>query len=128
MSDPQSASILAGQPSTPIASRREESHLWAEATSGSVVNLAPFLSLARELTSSIIPVQLREEFRNELHRDLMAAARQQYAYDLLLFPSPATNQGRNGRRWVLGAATLGSAVSLAGVAAYVWLHRHRQAA
>jgi hypothetical protein len=128
MFDPQSASIFAGQPSAPSASRRGESHLLAEATSGSVVNLAPFLSLARELASSMIPVQLRQEFRDELHRELMAAARQQYAYDLLLFPSPATNQGRNGRRWVLGAATFGSAVSLVGVAAYVWLHRHRQAA
>jgi hypothetical protein len=120
--------MFAGQPPAPVASRREESHAWAEATSGSIVNLAPFLSLARELAAMIVPVQLRREFRDELHRNLVAAARQQYAYDLLLFPAPAANQGRNGRRWVLGAATLGSAVSLAGVAAYVWLHRHRQAA
>ena len=47
--------------------------------SNSVVSLAPFLALVRELAAEIIPVRLRVEFRDELQRELMAAARQQYA-------------------------------------------------
>lgn len=127
MSDPQSSSTSAEQPPVPTVSSRKESHGWTETTSGAVVNLTPFLSLARELAAMILPVQLRREFRDELHRNLVVAARQQYAYDLLLLPVPAASQGRNSRRWVLGAATIGSAVSLAGVVTYMWLHRHRQA-
>ena len=48
-------------------------------TSNSVVSLAPFLALVRELSAEVIPVRLRTEFRDELQRELMAAARQQYA-------------------------------------------------
>jgi hypothetical protein len=77
-------------------------------------------------------VRLREEFREELQRELMAAARQQYARDLLNWTTPPPPQAKTSRRWVLGAATVatvGSAVSLASiVAAYYVRHRHRQAA
>jgi hypothetical protein len=94
-----------------------------------VVSLAPFLALVRELSAEIIPVRLRVEFRDELQRELMAAARQQYARDLLIWSTPAAPQPKTSRRWVLGAATVGSAVSLASiVAAYYMRHRHRQAA
>jgi hypothetical protein len=97
-----------------------------------IVSLAPFLALMRELSAEIIPVRLRVEFRDELRRELMAAARQQYARDLLMWTTPAPPQAKTTRRWVLGAATVatvGSAVSLASiVAAYYVRHRHRQAA
>jgi hypothetical protein len=96
-----------------------------------VVSLAPFLALVRELSAEIIPVRLRVEFRDELQRELMAAARQQYARDLLIWSTPAASQPKTSRRWMLGAATvgLGSAVSLASiVTAYYLRHRHRQAA
>jgi hypothetical protein len=93
------------------------------------VSLAPFLALVRELGAEIVPLRLRTEFRDELQRELMAAARQQYAHDLLMWYPAPSGQGRSSRRWVVGAATLGSAVSLAGiVAAYYVRHRHRQAA
>lgn len=128
MSDSQSASILVGRSAAPVGARGEEPRAPAETGPEPGVNLAPFLSLARELASNITPVQARRAFRDDLHRDLVAVARQQYAYNQLFVSEPAANQGRNNRRWVLGAATLGSAVSLAGVAAYVWRQRHRQAA
>ena len=99
--------------------------------SGGVVSLAPFLALVRELSAEVIPVRLRTEFRDELQRELLAAARQQYALDLLIWSTPAPPQAKTSRRWVLGAATLGlgSAVSLASiVTAYYLRHRHRQAA
>jgi hypothetical protein len=98
-------------------------------TSVNVVSLAPFLALVRELSAEIIPVRLRVEFRDELQRELLAAARQQYARDLLIWTTAAPPQAKTSRRWVLGAATVGSAVSLASiVAAYYMRHRHRQAA
>ena len=98
--------------------------------SGGVVSLAPFLALVRELGAEIIPMRLRAEFRDELQRELMAAARQQYARDLLIWSTPAPAQAKTSRRWVLGAATLGlgSAVSVASiVTAYYLRHRRRQA-
>jgi len=99
--------------------------------SADIVSLAPFLALVRELAAEIIPLRLRVEFRDELQRELMAAARQQYARDLLMWSTPAPAQAKTSRRWMLGAATvgLGSAVSLASiVAAYYMRHRNRQAA
>jgi len=99
--------------------------------SADIVSLAPFLALVRELAAEIIPLRLRVEFRDELQRELMATARQQYARDLLMWSTPAPAQAKTSRRWMLGAATvgLGSAVSLASiVAAYYMRHRNRQAA
>ena len=97
--------------------------------SGGVVSLTSLLALVRELGAEIIPMRLRVEFRDELQRELMAAARQQYARDLLIWSTPAPAQAKSSRRWVLGAATLGSAMSLASIAAaYYMRHRHRQAA
>jgi hypothetical protein len=99
--------------------------------SSTIVSLAPFLALTRELAAEIVPVRLRTEFRNELQRELAAAARQQYARDLLIWSAPVPAKPRSSRRWMWGAATvgLGSAVSLASiVTAYYMRHRHRQAA
>jgi hypothetical protein len=96
---------------------------------GSIVSLTPFLTLVRELAAEIIPLRLRAEFRDELQRELLAAARQQYARDLLVWSEPAPAHSKMARRWMLGAATLGSAMSGASiVAAYYWRHRNRRAA
>jgi hypothetical protein len=95
---------------------------------GAILPLTPFLSLARDLAAMIVPVRPRAEFRAELHRNLMTAARQQVTRDLLLDLDLAAGPEWGERRWVWGAATFGSAVSLAGIVAYVWFHRHRQAA
>jgi hypothetical protein len=118
--DVSAPNLEAKAPATPV-----------KRASGGVVSLTPFLTLVRELGAEIIPMRLRVEFRDELQRELMAAARQQYARDLLLWTAPAPPQPKTSRRWVLGAATLGlgSAVSVASiVAAYYMRHRHRQAA
>lgn len=129
MSQPLSATV-----SSVSASKFEEPQAPAAPARpipNSVVSLAPFLTLVRELATEIIPLHLRVEFRDELQRELMAAARQQYARDLLTWTTPAPPQAKASRRWVLGAATLGlgSAVSVASiVAAYYMRHRHRQAA
>ena len=117
--------------STPNLSEAQAPATPVKPASNSVVSLAPFLALVRELSAEVIPVRLRTEFRDELQRELMAAARQQYARDLLIWSAPAPAQARTSRRWVLGAATvgLGSAVSLASiVTAYYLRHRRRQAA
>ena len=95
---------------------------------GAILPLGAFLALARELAALVVPVHPRAGFRLELQRNLEAAARRQVARDLLLYPPSAGSLERGGRRWVWGAATLGSAVSLASIVAYVWLHRHREAA
>jgi len=127
MSDHGSATLPIA--SMPIPVEREAVSAPVSRTSSGIVSLAPFLALARELAAEIVPVRLRIEFRDELQRELMAAARQQYARDLLIWSTPSSPKKRTSRRWVLGAATLGSAVSLASiVAAYYMRHRHRQAA
>lgn len=95
---------------------------------GTVLPLMPFLSLARDLAALIVPVHPRAEFCTALQRDLMAAAQQQAARDRLFAPGSTPNSEVDGRRWIWGAATVGSAVSLAGIAAYVWFQHRRQAA
>jgi len=128
MQNRQFASIVFGGSSGSGGADGSDMDSLAAASSGSVVSLTPFLTLAREIAALFVPVHLRDEFRAELNRDLMVAARQQYARELLLFPAPGTEQSRLSRRWVWGAATLGSAVSLAGIVALVWYQRRRQAA
>lgn len=95
---------------------------------GAILPLMPFLSLARDLAALLVPVRPRADFRTGLQRNLMAAAQQQAAHDRLFDAIPAVSSAQENRRWIWGAATVGSAVSLAGIAAYVWLQRHRQAA
>jgi hypothetical protein len=129
MSNSQSA-IVPGV-SAPHLSEAQDQAAPVKPASNSIVSLAPFLALVRELSAEVIPVRLRTEFRDELQRELLAAARQQYARDLLIWSAPTPAQAKTSRRWVLGAATLGlgSAVSLASiVTAYYLRHRHRQAA
>jgi hypothetical protein len=131
MSKSLSASAIIPDVSVPNLEEAKAPATPVKLASGGVVSLTPFLTLVRELGAEIIPMRLRVEFRDELQRELMAAARQQYARDLLIWSTPAPAQAKTSRRWVLGAATLGlgSAVSLASiVTAYYLRHRHRQAA
>lgn len=105
------------------------------------LTLAPYLTLSRDLAALLTPVQLRETFRAELYRSLMDRACQQTPEPLFL-PVPSHNapQGiptrfvrwvvsvpSEDRRWVWGAAAVGSAVSLAGIVTYVWHRRSRAA-
>jgi len=132
MSESLSASIVgAVPPSVEETKTPKASEVRGARPPSAIVSLAPFLSLTRELAAEIVPVRLRIEFRDELQRELMAAARQQYARDLLIWSAPVSSKPRSNRRWMWGAATvgLGSAVSLASiVTAYYMRHRHRQAA
>jgi hypothetical protein len=112
---------------------------------GSVLSLAPFLKLTRELAVLLVPVQLRADFRVELHRSLVASARQQQAQLALDIAPPGEPAGGAvevfsdrvahllalvptgvDRRLVVGAAAVGGAVSL-GILAYVLSHRERPA-
>jgi hypothetical protein len=98
-----------------------------------VVSIVPFLSLARELAALLIPLQPRQQFRDELERSLIAEAHRQSAYGALARYNNAQIVRVEGtdRRWVIGAATaaaVGSAVSIAGIVAYVLRHRSERAA
>jgi hypothetical protein len=123
----------AGQPETTPCGR------------GQTIGLAALLGLTRELAGLLLPVRPRTEFRAELHRSLITAARQQQAQRLLALPTredAATVvaapgrpdrmgqwlelvEGTSGRQWILGAAAVGSAVSVVGILAYVLCHRQR---
>jgi hypothetical protein len=112
---------------------------------GSVLNLAPFLGMTRELAALLVPVRPRADFRAELHRSLVASARQWQA-QLALNIVPPMSEPVIGpvevlsdrvahllgvpevdRRWMMGAAAVGGAVSL-GILAYVLRHREHPAA
>jgi len=111
-------------------------------TSKSILPLAPYLALSRELSELIVPAPPRADFRAELYHSLVARARQRPANAALL-PLPeiepaagiptrfarwiVATPGQD-RRWVWGAAAVGSAVSLAGLVTYVWRHRSSRAA
>jgi hypothetical protein len=111
--------------------------------------LVPLLLLAREIATLLVPIKPRSKFRQQLHHDLVGEARRQRAMDLLSIPYPTplapaaetdrlrrmrdwisqeTSSLPSDRRWVLGAAAVGSAVSLVGILAYVLRHRGRPAA
>ncbi len=111
--------------------RAEDSH---------ILNVAPFLNLAREMSDLIAPVPMRPAFRSELEHSLLAAARQRAARQQLDIRPPTVEwplsyrdlaasvvQPVMDRRWLMGAA-VGSAFSLAGLMAYVWRQRRRHAA
>lgn len=111
-------------------------------TSPSPLPLAPYLTLARELSALIVPVQPDSEFRAELYYSLLASAAQRQAPAAAL---PATARALaagipvrfarwviavpgQDRRWMWSAAAVGSAVSLAGLVTYVWHRRAGRAA
>lgn len=103
--------------------------------------LAPYLALARDLTALIVPVRPRPAFRETLEASLLAAARRQHTLEKLAIAAPSAlklpepswtwrellAEGRE-HRWAIGAAAVGSAVSVAGVMAYFWRQRGRRAA
>ncbi len=111
-------------------------------TSLSPLPLAPYLALARDLSGVLAPIQPRSEFRAQLYHSLMAQAEPaERAAEALpvadresLIDIPArlarwvAAAPLPDRRWVWGAAALGSAVSLAGLMTYVWLRRGHRAA
>ncbi len=81
--------------------------------------LAPLLQLAHEIAAALQPVRPRTAYRGELHQALVRAADSHPLTDstgLLAMPEIR-------RDWVLGAAALGSAVSVMGVIAYLWRAR-----
>jgi len=107
------------------------------------LSLGPLLDLSRELRSVLVVVQPRPEFREELYRHLLVEARRQQALRMLSLPvesSPVPEEswlfvdrihsghGPGGRRWIIGAAAVGSAASLVGLLAYVRSHRHARTA
>jgi hypothetical protein len=108
-----------------------------------IIALAPLLDVARELGAILIPVRPPLPFRAELHRALVATARQQQVQnELFPLPGPSADfrsrvndwagQGLNelsegDRRWFVGAAVVGSALSLAGLVGFVLLQRGRAA-
>ncbi|NOZ05606.1 MAG: hypothetical protein GXP41_04540 [Chloroflexi bacterium] len=77
--------------------------------------LAPLLEIA-ERTSRLMSVQVKPDaaFREELHRELLAMAQQRYPGGWANSP-PWMNVSRS---WIIGAAAVGSAVSVAGLVAY----------
>lgn len=107
-----------------------------------ILSLGPFLALARDLAALLAPIHPRPEFKEALESGLVTAARQQYARNMLKIPDPVASWSSAGimpeprglvagdreRRWVIGAAAIGSAVSVAGLAAYLWHQRGQRAA
>jgi hypothetical protein len=106
-------------------------------------SLASLLDLSRELRGVLVAVQPRPEFREELCGRLLVEARRQQALRILSLPvgsdlalgesqaivhriHPTYPSGS--RRWIIGAAAVGSAASLVGLLAYVRNHRHGNAA
>ena len=105
------------------------------------------LGLTRAFAEIITPVQPRAEFRDDLCRDLAASARHQYAQRAVTLSGHVNRQparphvGRggvisrrlhlersiSGKHLVLGAAAVGSAISVAGVLVYALHHRNRSA-
>lgn len=105
-----------------------------------LLNIAPYLNLARDISALLVPVPVRPAFRAQLEHSLLIAARRQAAQRTLdiEFPTVELTQGyrelatgmadRMDRRWLMGAVGVGSAFSLAGLMAYVWRQRRRRAA
>lgn len=79
-------------------------------------------ALAAALSQALTPVAPSASFRTELARDLAAVARQKASPQIIL------QRPRSHRRVILiGAAAVSSAVSVAGLIAYIWRHRSQQA-
>jgi hypothetical protein len=107
------------------------------------LSLASLLDLSRELRSVLVMAQPRAEFREALYGQLLVEARRQQALRMLSLSigstpsygeSPTTVQrahlgyGSGGRRWIIGAAAVGSAASVVGLLAYVRSRRQGKAA
>ncbi len=79
----------------------------------------PLMALARALSGLWTPVQPRPEFRAQLRYGLIRAAQHKQAL-AALDSRPALLR----RPWIMGAAALGSAVSVIGVIAFLLHARH----
>ena len=122
-----------------IASAREGGPATHPARWPSLVGL---LDLSRELSNILVPIQPRPEFREELYDRLLIEARRRQALQILALPAEPLaleesrtaslraylGYGPESRRWIIGAAAVGSAASLVGLLAYVRNRRHGTAA
>ncbi|WP_423225548.1 hypothetical protein [Candidatus Amarolinea aalborgensis] len=82
-------------------------------------DLHPLLRLTRDLAAWMRPVKPRAAFRQDLRRALVATGYRQLSPSLALEPLERDSR----RDWMLGAAAIGSAVSVVGVLAYLWRNR-----
>ena len=145
--DSRTPGVVPGQPVNPKGSAAKAD----PASMGEIaLTLAPLLLLAQEIAAMLLPLAPAAEYRSTLHRSLIKQARRQQAQRMLDLADPIrspfvpealplpnrvagwiTQETASldvDRRWVLGAAAFGSAVSLAGILAYVLSHRGRSAA
>lgn len=143
---PLSAAV-AGRPAEPIAS--PDSSRPATPPS-SWLPLSSLLDLSRELSHLLLLVQPRPAFEADLYRHLVAEARRRQAVRMLslgqnygnvlpdgstsareepfgIMRSMHTDDEPSSRRWIIGAAAVGSA-SLLGLVVLMRSRRHRRAA
>ncbi|MCS7221322.1 MAG: hypothetical protein RML36_08415 [Anaerolineae bacterium] len=81
----------------------------------------PLMALASGLANALQPVRPRAAFRAHLRRGLIDAARRRYT-----LRAATSHSGRASRFvWLLGAAAVGSAVSVVGLLAYLLRSRHQ---
>jgi hypothetical protein len=84
--------------------------------------LRPLLALARKVKDALALVEPDPAFCENLRLGLLAAARQRLASQLSSKPQRPVHLFRRHRKEILiGAAALGSVVSVAGIVAY-WIH------
>jgi hypothetical protein len=84
--------------------------------------LQPLLALARKVKDALAPVEPDPAFRENLRLSLLAAAHQRSVSRLSSKPQRSVDLFRSHRKEILiGAAALGSVVSVAGIVAY-WIH------
>ncbi|HID64233.1 MAG TPA: hypothetical protein EYP49_16055 [Anaerolineae bacterium] len=84
--------------------------------------LRPLLTVARKVKDALAPVELDPAFCENLRLSLLAAAHQRLASRLSSKPRrPVHLFKRHKKEILIGAAALGSVVSVAGIVAY-WIH------
>ena len=85
--------------------------------------LQPLLALARKVKDALTPVEPDPAFCENLRRSLLAAAHQRAVYLLSSTKAqhPVPLFRRHRKEILIGAAALGSVVSVAGIVAY-WIH------
>jgi hypothetical protein len=90
--------------------------------------LQPLLALARKVKNALAPMEPDPAFCENLRLSLLAAARQRLASRLSLRAEGSTKSQcpvplfrRHRKEILIGAAALGSVVSVAGIVAY-WIH------
>jgi hypothetical protein len=85
--------------------------------------LQPLLALARKIKDALTPVEPDPAFSENLRRSLLAAAHQRAVYLLSTTKAqhPVPLFRRHRKEILIGAAALGSVVSVAGIVAY-WIY------